>query len=318
MSNPLAAALSRLHRSAVPVPASQFTPAQREALAGFLQRSQGAIRLSTQGRGAVYEIVRPEAIELELRRLLPGAVDSLPEAIPGRSRNIAQARDSKAGGQVHDRSHLLVKAIAPDAAWHSARQGRLDVAAWCRVAGTAAVAITPDDDWCTDQPLWLVENLAVFERIDWLPSGASGSLVYYGGNLTRLQLAWLARRQRAPEIVHFPDYDAVGLQNYASLLELACDPVRLWLMPGWRDLLHRFGNAQIWQENRPRFDAVARRLAQRQPPLDPEVAHLLDELRACGLALEQETVWLSLQDPSTGPPPSGPSAAGPSGKHRGP
>jgi hypothetical protein len=295
MSDPLAAALSRLHRSDGPVPASQFTPAQREALRGFLHRSQGAIRQSTQGRGAVYEIVRPDAIELELRRLLPGAVEPLPESITGRGRNIAQARNSKVGVQAHQRSYLLVKAVAPDAAWYSARKGRLDVAAWCRVAGAAALEIAPEDDWCTDQPLWLVENMAVFERMDWLPSGASGSLVYYGGNLTRLQLAWLARRQRTPEILHFPDYDGVGLQNYANLLEAAFDPVRLWLMPGWRDLLRRFGNSRIWQENRPRFDAVARNLAQRDPPLDPEVANLLQELRSSGLALEQEAVWLPAQ-----------------------
>ena len=295
MSDPLAAALRRLHLSAVPVPASQFTEAQRKALGEFLRRSQGAIRHSTQGRGAVYEIVRPEAIELELRRLLPGAVEPISEALTGRSRNIAQARDSKAGVQAHERGYLLVKAIVPEVAWHSARKGCLDVAAVCRVAGAAALEITPEDDWCTEQPLWLVENQAVFERMDWLPSGASGSLVYYGGNLTRLQLAWLARRRRTPEILHFPDYDGVGLQNYASLLEAAFDPVQLWLMPGWRDLLRRFGNARIWQENRLRFDAVARRLAQRDPPLDPEVAHLLQELRACGLALEQEAVWLPAQ-----------------------
>jgi hypothetical protein len=295
MNDPLAAALNRLHRSDGPVPASQFTPAQREALRGFLHRSHGAIRQSTQGRGAVYEIVRPEAIELELRRLFPGAVETLPESITGRSRNIAQARDSKAGVQVHGRSYLLVKAIAPDVVWQSACKGCLDVAALCRVAGAVALEIVPEDDWCTGQPLWLVENMAVFERTDWLPSGASGSLVYYGGNLTRLQLAWLARRRRTPEILHFPDYDGVGLQNYASLLEAAFDPVRLWLMPGWRDLLRRFGNPRIWQESRPRFDAVARRLAQREPPLDPEVAHLLQELRSCGLALEQEAVWLNAQ-----------------------
>jgi hypothetical protein len=54
----------------------------------------------------------------------------------------------------------------------------------------------PEDGWITPEPISLVENLALFDRLDWLPEGAHGSLVYYGGRLSNVLLDSMAQRER--------------------------------------------------------------------------------------------------------------------------
>lgn len=64
----------------------------------------------------------------------------------------------------------------------------MDISANTQIAGASAIAIAASDGWTTDKPIWLVENQALFDRLDWLPAGASGSLIYYGGQLSNLLL----------------------------------------------------------------------------------------------------------------------------------
>ncbi len=40
------------------------------------------------------------------------------------------------------------------------------------VLGAAALAIHAGSTWRSEHPLWLVENQALFDRLDWLPSSS--------------------------------------------------------------------------------------------------------------------------------------------------
>jgi len=71
--------------------------------------------------------------------------------------------------------------------WHApTRNLHLPLAAHTRDFGAACLRITPDDDWHTDAPLWLIENQALFDRTDWLPPGPAVKLLYYNGQLSDL------------------------------------------------------------------------------------------------------------------------------------
>ena len=104
-------------------------------------------------------------------------------------------------------------------------------------------------------------------------------------------LDWLEAKPRASQIVFFPDYDGIGLQNFARLRERVGDACEFWMIPGWRDLIQCYGNRKIWQDNLANYqDAIARLKALG---MQPELADLCCSLQSSGMALEQETVFLA-------------------------
>jgi hypothetical protein len=152
--------------------------------------------------------------------------------------------------------------------------------------------LATDDGWHSDQPIWLVENQALFDQLDWLPATATGTVGYYAGQLPTRLLQWLATRSRTPEVILFPDYDGVGLLNYARLKEVCASPCSFWLMPDWHARLRVFGNHQVWLNTRTDFQSALRRLETLG--FEDSVLTLCKTLSSEGLALEHEVVWLPL------------------------
>jgi hypothetical protein len=310
MSRALAAALARLLEGASnpsqaqACQASAFTALQRRALED-LARSTGALRLKPEGRGSVYEVVSVEVLTTHLRALRPQQASEIDPALPRRAANIAQSRSSKGRSHGHALHYLLVKSISGGVIWHGkspeAEEKQetqqqhgcaFDLSQATDTAGAGVLATTEDDDWHSDEPLWLVENQALFDRLDWLPPDAQGTVAYYAGQLPGRLLKWLAYRPRAPEVIVFPDYDGVGLLNYARVLEVCASPTRFWLMPDWSRLLTTYGSHAVWLSTQQEFEAAVARLQTAQAP--PEVMAMCTALRAQGLALEHESVWLGM------------------------
>lgn len=290
MSRALADALDKLLAGPGGAAASQFTPAQRRELDAFA-RQTGAVRRLSQGRGVSYQLSDAALAQAHLDALRPVAKADLDPLLPARANHIARMRDSKGGAHAHGTGYLLLKAAGPDVSWQRGDGVSVDISAATRGAGVAALAIAPADGWHSAQPVWLVENQALFDRLDWLPAGAHGSVLYYGGQLSNLLLDWLARRRRGARIMFFPDYDGVGLLNYCRLVEKSQCECEFWLMPGWRDLLPKYGSNSVWQNTRREFDAALVRLERRGMP--PELGQLCQALSLHGLALEHEAVWLN-------------------------
>lgn len=294
MSQILATALAKLLAGAVAV--SAFTPAQRRALEE-LARTAGGLRVQTEGRGSRFRVDNADLLASHLRALRPLAGDTMDPELPLRAANIGHRRDSKGGRHGHALHYLLIKAIAAGATWTIADASTpcFDLAAATASGGAGALPIATADDWQSAQPLWLVENQALFDRLDWLPATATGTLHYYAGQLPERLLQWLAARARAPQVILFPDYDGVGLLNYARLREVCASPCSFWLMPGWGARLSTYGSNQVWRDTQSQFRQAVRRLEALG--LEDEVAELCQALSREGLALEHEAVWL--------PPPAG-------------
>jgi hypothetical protein len=289
VSRALADALEKLLDAEGAAAATLFTPAQRRELDVFA-RHTGALRLTRQGRGASYLLVDAALARAHLAQLRPVAAAALDTSLPPRANNIARTRDSKGRAHTHGTGYLLLKAIGEGVTWRRGDGASLDLSAATATAGVAAIAIQAGDDWHTDTPLWLVENQALFDRVDWLPPAAHGSIVYYGGQLSRLLLDWLAQRARAGGIVFFPDYDGVGLLNFARLAEKSLAPVEFWLMPDWEARLRKYGSNLIWRNTHREFEAAVARLGALGMPAP--LAAVCQALAAHGLALEHEAVWL--------------------------
>jgi hypothetical protein len=280
----LRAALLKLQTKS-PLPASQFTAAQRSALDRFA-RQTGAVSCLRQGRGDVYSVCDQAVFEAHVTGLSPKVEPAIAAQLPLRAQHVAHARDSKARRHHHGMYYPLLKAVGDAVIWREIDRGtdlELSAATWD--FGAASLCIHPDDAWHTEQSLWLVENQALFDRTDWLPEGTQATLLYYGGQLDGRLLSWLGHRPRASQVILFADYDGVGLSNFARLREALGDACDFWLMPQWESKLARYGSVQLWRDTLRHFTAA---VAQLPAP----VRELTEQMQHLGMALEQEAVWL--------------------------
>ena len=286
MDRTLRAALLKLHGQQS-LPASQFTAAQRSALDRFA-RQTGAVTCQRQGRGDVYRVSDPQLFDIHLSALSPQVEMPATDDLPLRAQHIAHARGSKARNHQHDCYYPLLKAVGEKVLWRQGEHGReLPLSQLTHNFGAASLCIETGDTWQSGQPLWLVENQALFDRTDWLPDGTQATLLYYGGQLDGRLLAWLGLRPRASRVVLFPDYDGVGLTNFARLYAQLGDTCEYWLMPDWQSKLARYGSQRLWQDTFREFTSAV-------PQLPDYLCPLTEQMRQSGLALEQEAVWLSV------------------------
>lgn len=280
----LRAALLKMQAKS-PLPASQFTPAQRSALDCFA-RQTGAVNCLRQGRGDVYSVCDQAVFEAHVTELSPQVEPAIAEQLPLRAQHVAHARDSKARRHQHVSYYPLLKAVGDAVSWREVEKGaELALSAATRDFGAASLSFQSNDAWQSEQALWLVENQALFDRTDWLPVGTQATLLYYGGQLDGRLLAWLGHRPRASRVILFPDYDGVGLSNFARLREALGDACDFWLMPHWESKLARYGSFQLWRDTLRHFTTA---LAQLPAP----VRELTEQMQHRGMALEQEAVWL--------------------------
>lgn len=280
----LRAALLKL-QAMTSLPASQFTGAQRKALDHFA-RQTGAVSCQRQGRGDVYRVNDPAIFTTHLTALSPQARLATADTLPLRARHIAHARDSKARAHQHIIHYPLLKAVGDGVYWHEQQRSvTLPLSQLTQDFGAASLRLETNDAWATEQPLWLVENQALFDCPDWIPDNTNATLLYYRGQLHGLLLAWLANQPRASRIWHFPDYDGVGLANFARLYALLGDACEFWLMPNWRSRLARYGSNRLWRDTLREFNHCSAHLPASLAPLITQMQH-------DGLALEQEAVWL--------------------------
>ena len=291
MSRPLADALSKLLATDSGLASSQFTTAQRSALDEFARKTQ-AVCLTPQGRGAFYRLIHRGVAEAHLLKWRPITQQDLPETLPLRAANVALYRNSKGTSASHAKQYLLFKSITDGARWQNELGQTMDLPALSHLYGAAALAVETADGWHTDSPLWLVENQALFDDLRWLPSDASGTLCYYAGQISGGLLDWLSYRPRASRVILFPDYDGIGLQNFARLRERLGDACEFWLIPGWAELLNRLGNREIWLNNLVNFQEAVTRLQALN--MSPALVDLCRSLQTAGLALEQESVFLTV------------------------
>ena len=291
MSQPLAAALGKLQESAGTLPVSAFTASQRRAL-DELARRTGAVRVKTEGAGSVYQVLNAQLLETHLQTLRPKSPAEIDFNLPRRAANIAHGRDSKSRSHSHDLHYLLVKGIGDGVYWEKGEGGRIfDLSTSTVIAGAGVLALSENDGWQSTQALWLVENQLLFDRVDWMPEDVHGTLAYYAGQLPARLLNWLAARQRVPEVIFFPDYDGVGLLNYARLREACMAPCSFWFIPGWRGLLTKYGNNALWRNTQIEFQTAISRL--ESIGMEDELKFLCQALSQHGLALEHEAVWLT-------------------------
>jgi hypothetical protein len=130
-----------------------------------------------------------------------------------------------------------------------------------------------------------VENSTVFTSFDSLNTGLSFAL-YARGCFSRRVLSWLARQAATGlEIIHFGDYDPVGLKEYLKLRAACGERVSLYLPEDLPALFRKYSNPKLLQRRKSQF--LLQRLRKTEDRSVLKVIRLIEETNA---GLEQETL----------------------------
>jgi hypothetical protein len=269
---------------------SRFNKKQQRYLDDLV--SAGLIKLNRQGRGFIYQAINISALQNHLKQLQPLAESELSPDLPQRSRNIGLYKNSKQRNAEHEFCYLLLKSVGENVYWFN-HEHRINISEQTHRQGVSSLMIKISDNWQSQTPLFLVENQNLFDCLDWLPANFNGSVIYYGGNMKKRLLKWLAYKIRTSELILFSDYDGVGFSNFLNVYQTVKNQqsCQFYLMPNWQAKLASFGNRAIWQDNQNLFHNSIQSL-DKIDALTDEVFDLVRAMQASGKGLEQEAVWL--------------------------
>jgi hypothetical protein len=167
------------------------------------------------------------------------------------------------------------------------RDGKLlPLVEWCNLAGVASVRLDEDFQWIGSGVIAIVENLEVFLHFEKL--GFETDLIYYAaGRLSERVLRWLSSPgMQSCQIVHFGDYDPVGVDEYLRLKKACPGRVKMYLPDDLEKLLSRYGKADLLEDSK----AILLRLRNEK---DETTLHLVSLMDRHNCGLEQEILLSS-------------------------
>jgi hypothetical protein len=235
------------------------------------ERAGAGRRLVASDKVALADFIKCRFPEVELAPATIGRVAAL-----------AQFRDSKAlPGNTPE--IVLLRALSDSVLW---QEDQLVAAANAtRQHGIFSFVLAPGCRYSLRASWALVENPALllnFERI----AGALkiNAALYGGGRISGRLLDWLSR-QAADDfrLVHFPDYDPVGLSEFVRLRNKLGARVLLHTPVELARLFQQFGNRKLLQKRA--NQSLMPKL--RDCPL-PEVRNVLQLIERHNAGLEQE------------------------------
>jgi len=160
-----------------------------------------------------------------------------------------------------------------------------------RAHGMFSFSLTEPSRYTLHGPCALVENPAVFAQFEHLQL-RPGLAIYGHGRSSNRLLDWLAA-QTAPDfqLLHLPDYDPVGLDEYTRLQARLGNRVQLHLPGNLPDLFLRHSNRELLQK--PITQSLLAKLRSSQLA---EVRIVLALIEKHNAGLEQEALLIDRVD----------------------
>ena len=226
------------------------------------------------GAGRRLVVRDPHALRDFIQHYFPNA--PVPAGTSSRVAGVSRFRDTKA--VTSDLPEIVTIRAWNDDALHSAGQP-IALAEATRLHGVFAFLLQDTTRYTLHGPCALVENPAMFTQFEHL--GLPPRIAVYGhGRSSNRLLDWLAA-QTAPnfQLLHLPDYDPVGLDEFIRLRERLGARVQLHLPKNLADLFARHANNELLQK--------------------PSTQTLLAKLRLCQIA-EVRTVLALIEKHNAG------------------
>jgi hypothetical protein len=235
------------------------------------ERMGAGRRLAVRDSGALAEFIQ---------RLFPNI-----QPAPGTLRRVAalgRFRDSKAlAGDTPD--IVLLRAWSDSVLWQGGKA--VPAATATRQHGLFSFVLEAQARYELRAACALVENPAVLLGFESLRATAPvEAALYGGGRVSRRVLDWLCRQATGDfRLIHFPDYDPVGLSEFVRLQKRLGERVKLHIPSELGSLFERFGNRKLLD----RLSNQALLPKLRSSP-SPAVGAVLELIEKHNAGLEQE------------------------------
>lgn len=262
------------------LPASQLTGKMRARLDPLFR--VGALVEEHQGRGKRVDLKHRESLERWIGSNYPSGLLGTDAALPARAESAANFRNTKRG-------RALEVALVHMRGFGQCRLKRgpceQPLAALTAAFGVAGVLIDPAQPWQLSGTLGIVENLELFMQIERVVPALDAAL-WAAGRLANHVLSWLGKQDQL-QVIHFGDYDPVGLSEYLRLRATLGQRVQLYVPPDFEERLSRFGQRELLIRSADLFPGVRRRA-------DESVRQVLAIIERHGLGLEHESIVIPL------------------------
>ena len=263
------------------LPASRISRRDRLRLQSLFDSS--VVEEVRSGVGRRIVVTNHTALQKFIQSIYPSGLEGIiAEDLPTRSRAVAECRDSKrASGK--NPTTLLIRGFNVCTLHKNGSQ--LPVAEWTECAGVAALRLDFMTGWQHQGTLGLVQNLETFWHIEKIaPFGDMA--IYAEGRIGADVLDWLGSTGMiTSRIIHFPDYDPVGIDEFLRIKRACPERAELYRPPELEMLFARFGKAQLLQ------DSVAI-LSRLRKSTDADVRYVVELMDKYGVGLEQEGLVL--------------------------
>ena len=244
----------------------------------------GVLEWRRSSAGEVLAVALPDDFARFLARNFPDAATVPGEAAP-RVLGLARFRDTKALRGIGSQIAVL-------RGWGNAPallQGEtpVDVAGATQQHGLFAFSLADGADYRLRGPVAVIENPTLFFAFERLGLDLPLAL-YTQGRLSRRLLAWLtAQADAAIRVVHFGDYDPVGLADYLRLRRSLGERATLYRPASLPELFERFSKPGLLTGRKSQVLLGTLRTAQ-----DPDVRQIVALIDLWNGGLEQEALLL--------------------------
>lgn len=259
-----------------PLPASSMSPKNRLRIQSLFDA--GIIEEVRSGAGRCLTVTNQAALQTYIHSLYPSGLTGVSGDLPAKSKAVAERRDSKKA--VGKRTSILQIRGFNDFAFYK-DESALPVAEWSKSAGVAAICLDWMKGWKCRGTVGLVENLETFWHLEKIAPYVDLA-IYAEGRIGANILDWLNSPEMVEaEVVHFPDYDPVGMDEYLRIKRSCPGRAKLFLPAELENLFSRYGKAQLLHDS----SAILARLRRNS---DSEVIYVVELMDRFGVGLEQE------------------------------
>ncbi len=240
------------------------------------------LAVARHGAGRRYLVLQEGALQGVAERLFPEGLDAALTQAQSRREAVRNRRDAKAA-RAADTEAVLLRGM-PGAVLRRGDE-ELEIGAWTRRAGYAALELGAGDAWDFQGLVVVVENLEPFRWVETVVPALlakGGIAVYAGGRMSGRMLGWLARLAgEGCRVLHWGDYDPVGMDEFLRLKSACGGRAELVMLEDLEGLFQGYAKAELLSGN-------AAVLARLRGCGDDEVEMVVGLMDRFGGGVEQE------------------------------
>jgi hypothetical protein len=232
-----------LRRSAIPTGCKNLVESLRTCGAAEFSRA-------SSGRGVVLRIVSDEAFERFVIGRLPQGLDIDMTTVSDHAQAVVMLADAKAIRRAVGQGILVRSAKSNVTIESTDGQGSIPVSEMSTVDRAVVIRLSSDKMWTFEGTIAVVEGAYAFWRYERLIPQADLA-VLGSGNMSAALLNWLASPAMARcHIIHWGDYDPVGVWQYLRLAEACPGRVESFAPPEIDELIRRSKRALVTRQGR--------------------------------------------------------------------